>query len=118
MLKRCTGLTAAVLLALGTAACGGGGAARADGRLAVVAAFYPFQWVTERVGGDAVGVTTLARPGTEPHDIELKLDQAAAVADARLVVYLKGFQPNVDKAVAGEAADHALDAATVSPLLP
>ena len=34
-------------------------------------AFYPLQFVAERVGGDRVQVTNLARPGAEPHDLEL-----------------------------------------------
>ncbi len=41
------------------------------GKVDVVAAFYPLQFVAERVGGDAVAVTNLAKPGAEPHDLEL-----------------------------------------------
>lgn len=116
MLKRCTVFAAAALLTLGSAACGGR-SARADGRLAVVAAFYPLQYVAQRIGGDAVDVTSLAKPGAEPHDLELTISQVTAVADADLVVHLKGFQPAVDEAVDGQATDHAFDAATVAPLL-
>jgi len=35
-------------------------------RIDVVAAFYPLQFVTERVGGDAVSVTNLTPAGAEP----------------------------------------------------
>lgn len=89
----------------------------AGGKIKVVAGFYPLQFVTERVGGAAVSVTNLAKPGAEPHDLELGPQQVARVADARLVVYLKGFQPALDETVAQEAKDRAFDAATVDPLL-
>jgi zinc transport system substrate-binding protein len=122
-LPRAALATGAALLALGgAAACGGTGGpagrdAGGDGTLAVVAAFYPLQFVAEQVGGDAVSVTNLVKPGAEPHDLELNPRQVAQVADARLVVYLKGFQPQLDDAVAQEAADRAFDVTTVSPLL-
>ncbi|HEX6501403.1 MAG TPA: metal ABC transporter substrate-binding protein [Micromonosporaceae bacterium] len=100
----------ATLIAL--AACAVGCAARptADpGRIGVVAAFYPLQFLVERIGGDRVHVTNLVKPGAEPHDLELSPRQMAQVADARLVVYLRGFQPAVDEAVDLEASDRAVD---------
>jgi len=48
--------------------------------------------------------------------MELEPRQLAQIADAALVVYLKGFQPAVDEAVAQEAKDSAFDAASVEPL--
>jgi zinc transport system substrate-binding protein len=80
-----------------------------NGRLRVVASFYPLQFVAERVGGERVAVTNLVKPGAEPHDLELTPWQAVEVADADLVVYLSGFQPAVDDAVDQSARDHALD---------
>jgi zinc transport system substrate-binding protein len=111
--------TAALLAAFcltGLAACGSAGAG-GTGRVEVVAAFYPLEYVTKKVGGSHVAVTDLVKPGVEPHDLELNPRQVAAVSQAGLVVYLKGFQPAVDQAVEGEAKDRALDAATVTPLL-
>ncbi|HYN94148.1 MAG TPA: metal ABC transporter substrate-binding protein [Pilimelia sp.] len=110
-------LTAAVLLPA-AAACGSGSAAgnAADGP-AVVAAFYPLEFVAGRVGGTAVTVTGLAKPGAEPHDLELNPGQIAQLSDADLVVYLKGFQPAVDGAVAQAAGAAALDVAATVPLL-
>lgn len=115
---------AAVLAAVASttailAGCGGGTAAdarTADGRVAVVAAFYPLQFVAERVGGPAVSVSNLVKPGTEPHDLELSSGQVGQLADAGVVVYLKGFQPQVDEAVAQQAGDRAFDVAGVQPL--
>lgn len=109
-------LAAATLLGTGVAGCAGRASGAGDGRLPVVAAFYPLQYVAERVGGDRVAVTNLVQPGAEPHDLELRPRQMAAVADARLVVYLRGFQPAVDEAVDQEAGRRALDVTTATPL--
>ncbi len=89
---------------------------QAGGRVPIVAAFYPLQYLAERVGGTAVSVSNLVKPGAEPHDIELSARQVATIVDARLVVYLSGFQPAVDQAVTQEAAHHSFDVATVEPL--
>jgi zinc transport system substrate-binding protein len=87
-----------------------------DGLIGVVAAFYPLQFVAERVGGDKVQVTNLAPPGAEPHDLELSPAQVASIADADLVLYVHGFQPAVDEAIA-QAARSGLDVTTLVPLL-
>jgi zinc transport system substrate-binding protein len=88
-----------------------------DGSLPVVVGFYPLQFVAERVGGDRATVTNLAQPGAEPHDLELSPRQVGSIADAGLVLYLRGFQPAVDEAV-DQAGAPALDVAEVVPLLP
>lgn len=107
-----------LLVGSGLTACGGStaaddarGAASPDdgGSLHIVASFYPLQYAAERVGGDAVTVSNLTKPGAEPHDLELNPRAVASVADADLVVYLGGFQPAVDEAVASEAGDRAFD---------
>ncbi|MDQ7902976.1 metal ABC transporter substrate-binding protein [Phytohabitans sp. ZYX-F-186] len=112
---------AAAALALGAlTACGDDASSDTGavaGKLDVVAAFYPLQFVAERVGGDAVSVTNLAKPGAEPHDLELNADQVAQIADAKVVVYLKGFQPAVDEAVEQQGGDRAFDVSTAVPLL-
>lgn len=86
-------------------------------RVDVVAAFYPLQFVTERVGGTAVAVTPLAKPGVEPHDLELNPEQVGQITEAELVVYLAGFQPAVDDAVALQTSeDRVFDVATAVEL--
>ncbi len=94
----------------------GSSAARQDDRLEVAAAFYPLEHLVRRIGGDRVTVSGLAKPGAEPHDVELTPQQVAQVSDADLVVYLRGFQPAVDAAVDQEASDAALDVAAVASL--
>ncbi|PYC68033.1 zinc ABC transporter substrate-binding protein [Streptomyces tateyamensis] len=104
--------------ALLLSACGGSSSATsAGGKVDVVAAFYPLQYLAEQIGGDHVKVTDLTAPGTEPHDLELTAKQVAAVQGAGAVLYLKGLQPTVDKAVAQAAGKHVVDAAALSPLV-
>jgi len=87
-----------------------------DGKVSVVAAFYPLRFLAERIGGDTVTVTDLAKPGVEPHDLELEPKQVAKVGAADLVVYLAGFMPAVDDVIADEAKGKAFDVAGVEPL--
>lgn len=90
--------TAVLLLAI--AGCGDDGGDAGSGRPRVVASFFPLAEVAERVGGDAVEVTDLTPPGTEPHDVELAADEVDELLDADLVVFLGGgFQPAVEDVV-------------------
>jgi zinc transport system substrate-binding protein len=82
----------------------------------VAAAFYPLQYVAERVTGDLATAENLTQPGAEPHDMELTIGQTAAVAEADLVVHESGFEPAVDAAVEQNATGEVLDAATVVDL--
>ena len=82
------------------------------GKLGVAVGFYPYEFVTSRVGGDDVSVINLTKPGAEPHDLELTPAQVASLGTADLVVYSRGFQPDVDKAVDQEAGDRAFNALT------
>jgi zinc transport system substrate-binding protein len=116
MSKRLLGLLVPLMLTVGATAACDTATAGASGKLDVVAAFYPLQYVTEQVGGDRVKVSNLVKPGAEPHDLELSPKQVAEIADADLAVYLHGFQPAVDEAVADHAKDKSLDAATVQAL--
>lgn len=109
-------VAAALVAAAGMTACGSDASSADNGRIDVVAGFYPLQFVAERVGGDGVRVSGLAKPGAEPHDLELNPGQVGQVAEAKLVVYLKSFQPAVDEAVQQNAADRAFDVAEVEPL--
>lgn len=77
--------------------------------ITVMAAFYPLQFAAEQVGGEGVTVTGLTPPGAEPHDVELTPQQVAQVGEADLILYIKGFMPAVDEAVAQVAPDKALD---------
>jgi zinc transport system substrate-binding protein len=90
--------------------------AASNGKVDVVAAFYPFAFVAQQVGGDDVTVLDLTKPGAEPHDLELTPRQAAAVSEADLAIYLKGFQPSVDEVIQQNRPAHTLEVSTVVPL--
>jgi zinc transport system substrate-binding protein len=111
----------ATVLALTLAGCGSqtetGSADAPDDKLPVVASFYPLQYIAERVGGDAVQVTTLTAPGVEPHDLELTPKQVGAIAAAKVVVYEQSLQPAVDKAVKQNAAKTAFDISPAAKLV-
>lgn len=112
---RAAGMLAGALV-LTTTACGATTTAAAPaGKPAVLAAFYPLQWVTEQVGGPDITVRSLTAAGVEPHDLELGAQQIADLEDATLTVYIKGVQPAVDEAV---AAERAFDAATAVTTIP
>ncbi|MFG1609327.1 metal ABC transporter substrate-binding protein [Actinoplanes sp. NPDC049265] len=112
-----TRLAIAALLLLLAAGCGTGASGSGDDRPQVVTAFYPLQFLTERVGGGQFQITDLTKPGAEPHDVELNPRQVGSISDAELVVYLEGFQPAVDQAVAQEAHDKSLDVGGTVELL-
>jgi zinc transport system substrate-binding protein len=105
---------AAVATSLVLAGCGSadgtGSADTADDGPQVVTAFYPLEFVTERVAGDRASIETLTDPGTDPHDLELTVRQTAAISDADLVFYLEGLQPAIDQAVEQSAPDTSFDA--------
>jgi zinc transport system substrate-binding protein len=107
-------LTAVALLPL--AGCDQQPATAAEPPLDVVTAFYPLQYVAQRVGGDAVTVTDLTKPGAEPHDLELTPQQVGSVEDADLVVYLGGLQPAVDTAAEQNAKGRVFNVADAAHL--
>ncbi|MBT2391710.1 zinc ABC transporter substrate-binding protein [Streptomyces sp. ISL-1] len=85
-------------------------------KLKVVASFYPMQYLAEQIGGDHVSVSTLTKPGVEPHDLELGPRQTAELNEAGYILYLKGIQPAADKAIAQSEAKNKVDAATLTKL--
>ncbi|MFI9320522.1 metal ABC transporter substrate-binding protein [Kitasatospora aureofaciens] len=112
-------LTAAALAAsLALTACGGSSSAKGtDGKLNVVASFYPMEFLAQQIGRDHVSVTDLTAPGVEPHDLELTAKQVAGVQKADAILYLKGLQPTVDQAVDQSSARTKIDATAASPLV-
>lgn len=110
----------AAALSLGVlSACGGadsGGSA--DGKLAVTASFYPLEFLVEQIGGDHVDVTTLTGPGVEPHDLDITPRQTGQMSEADVLLYLRGLQPAVDKAVDQAGVKNTVDAADLTTLEP
>jgi zinc transport system substrate-binding protein len=87
-----------------------------SGPLKIVVAFYPFQFIAQRVAGDHATIQNLTQPGAEPHDLELTPKQVASVGTADLVIYEKSFQAAVDEAVIQSKNPHTFDTSTVVPL--
>ena len=114
-------VTAAVLSTIAAASLAGcrtpSASPAADGKPSVVAAFYPLQYAAQAVGKDTVAVTSLTPAGVEPHDLELTASQVAEISQADLVLYVKGFQPAVDEAIAQQASDRAIDVSANLPLV-
>ncbi|WP_436736771.1 metal ABC transporter substrate-binding protein [Streptomyces sp. BBFR102] len=108
----------AAALSLGVlSACGGadsGGSA--DGKLAVTASFYPLEFLAEQIGGDHVDVTTLTGPGVEPHDLDITPRQTGQMSETDVLLYLRGLQPAVDKAVDQAGVRNTVDAGELTTL--
>ncbi|MEU8823408.1 metal ABC transporter substrate-binding protein [Streptomyces sp. NPDC048636] len=113
-----TALVGAVALGLTTlTACSfSAGDGRTDGKLDVVTSFYPLQYLAERIGGNKINVSTLTKPGVEPHDLDISPQQTAKLTEAGLVVYLKGLQPAVDRAIGQAEPKQVADAASYTTL--
>jgi zinc transport system substrate-binding protein len=116
------GVVACLLSLLAAAACASTGSADTptgtSGQLRIVAAFYPLQFVTQRVAGGHATVVNLTQPGAEPHDLELTPRQVASLTTANLVIYEKGFQPAIDEAVLQSENPEVVDTTTAVPLRP
>lgn len=93
-----------------------GGDRKAGDKLAVVASFYPMQYLAEEIGGSHVDVSTLTKPGVEPHELELGTRQAAELGEADYILYLKGIQPAVDEAITAADVPDTVDAASLTTL--
>ncbi|WP_420175172.1 metal ABC transporter substrate-binding protein [Luteococcus sp. OSA5] len=113
-------LTAAVACGalLSTAACSSTDSpASDDDRFTVVTAFYPLQFVAERVAGEDAEVVSLTNPGADAHSVELTPRQVASLSEADLVIYVKGFSSSIDKAIEVAQPSNVIDAMTlVEPL--
>ncbi|MEV6602084.1 metal ABC transporter substrate-binding protein [Actinoplanes sp. NPDC051346] len=115
--RRIVAVTVTALLLGATNACGFDPKGFRDGRLFVVTALYPLTFLTERVGGDTVLVSQLAKPGVNPHNAEVTPVQIADIRDSSLVVYLDGFlQPAAEVDLSSWATTSLDVTASVDPL--
>ena len=71
-----------------------------SGALQVSASFYPIAWLTEQIGGDNVQVNLVTPANIEPHDFELAPADIVRLESTDAIIYVEGFQPSLDDAVA------------------
>lgn len=83
----------------------------------IMTSFYPLQFVTQRIMGDAYKVSSITPSGGEPHDVELTPKDVTNIGQSDLVVYLKGFQPAVDKAVTEAKPKHVIEVSEPAKLI-
>jgi zinc transport system substrate-binding protein len=107
-----TALGLATLSACSTDSAAAGNSDKFD----VVASFYPLQFLAQQIGGDHVNVTSLTKPGQEPHDLEISAQQTAQLQDSDAVLFLKNLQPAVDDAVSQSGVKTKIDAASLTTL--
>lgn len=79
-------LIAVATLAAALAGCGDATSSPSDGRLRVVATTTQVGEAAREVGGDAIAVTILLRPGAEAHEFELTPAAAAAIERSNLIL--------------------------------
>ncbi len=108
-------VVAAVVAAVAVAAAGCAKSAdvrdaAAGGRVRVAAGLYPLAYVARLVAGPDADVADLTPPGAEPHEVELRPSDVAALERADLVLLVRGLQPAVDAAAPRERVLDALAA--------
>lgn len=121
MSKRLLAAACAAATALALSACtstaSSGDSSSKDGKLTVMASFYPLQYLAEKIGGEHVSVTSLTPEGAEPHDLELSPKMVDSLSSADAVVYLAGFQSAVDEAIEQQAPKTVIDVSPAANLI-
>ena len=112
----CAAATALALSACTSTASSGDSSSK-DGKLTVMASFYPLQYLAEKIGGEHVSVTSLTPEGAEPHDLELSPKMVDSLSSADAVVYLAGFQSAVDEAIEQQAPKTVIDVSPAADLI-
>jgi len=114
MLNKTVTVTAAAALLL--AGCATPTSPPTDGTPQVLTALYPLEFLTQQVAGELASVTSVTPQGAEPHDLELAPAQVREIGAADLIVYIGGFQPALDDAVAQRPPRAVVDATEVLAL--
>ncbi len=96
----------------------GGGSGEGDATVSVATSFYPITWLTEEIGGEEVSVTSMTPANAEPHDFELSPAEIAKMAEADVVIYVRGFQPSLDEAIDSISGPQIIDLADEVDLEP
>lgn len=87
-----------------------------DSSLTIATSIYPITFATKMIAGSDTEVTPLLPEGADAHHGEISLRQLRHLREADLVIYLSGFQPAVDQAIAANPPPHVIDIADVVEL--
>jgi zinc transport system substrate-binding protein len=84
------------------AACGSDGGSGSSDKPVIVTGCYGLTYIAQKVAGDQAEVLSLAKPGVDPHDIELSVGEIAQLEKSDLIVTIPGFQAAVEDAIASK----------------
>jgi zinc transport system substrate-binding protein len=98
----------AILIVAGLVMFTGPNKEQSDGKLSVVASFYPLYYFSSQIGGDRANVHSLVPDNTEPHAWEPRPSDLIKVQDSQIFVYNgAGFEPWITDFL-GEVNSHNL----------
>ncbi|BFK80380.1 metal ABC transporter substrate-binding protein [Clostridium baratii] len=87
-MKKFIGIVMALILSFALIGCSKNAEKTEDnGKLQVTASIYPLEQLTKMIGGDKVDVTTLVKPGQEPHDFDFKPADFEKLTKSSIFVY-------------------------------
>jgi len=79
---------------------------KGDGKIKVYTTIYPFQYFTERIGGEYLTVENIVPPGSDAHSIEITMKDMMAVSESDAFIHsgtaMEGFADAVIDAVKKE----------------
>jgi zinc transport system substrate-binding protein len=88
------GAAGAILLVAAVAALELGHPATSSTKIKITASFYPVAEFARQIGGDKVEVTTMVKPGVEPHDYDPTPGDLAGLYKSKLFVYKGDLKAN------------------------
>lgn len=91
-------------------ACSNGGSPTSkesdESKLEIYTTIYPFQYFTERIGGEAVSTKSIVPPGADAHSIDITMKEMTKLADSDVFIHsgtgLESFAESVIKAMENE----------------
>ena len=121
ILKSCSVVCICALLVGALAGCGSNNPNwPEEGKLPVVASFYPVAYLTQQVGGDKVDVLTMVPAGAEPHVWEPTPADLVNIGKSKLFVYLglgmDSWAPDVLESLGKDAPASVQASDNVDPL--
>src|SRR5690625_479215 len=100
IMKRLTVLAGWIAVILLTASCSSAPRAQspAPATPTVAVSFYAVEFLASQIGQDAIEVVNVVPSGSEPHDLELSLQDVLFMDTSDVAFFVSGFQPAMDEA--------------------